>query len=58
VELDGAVVSRIVLQRRAGWTFVAIARALNEDGGETAHAGASWWPATVCKVVAIAEQPS
>lgn len=54
--LDGAVVSRIVSQRRAGWTFAAIAAALNEDGVETAHGGVRWWPATVRKVVVTVER--
>lgn len=50
--LPAYVVARIVNARRAGETFAAIAGALNADGVPTAQGGASWWPATVRKVLA------
>jgi hypothetical protein len=55
-QLDEAIVSRIVTRRRAGCTFAAIARALNEEGIATGHGGVRWWPATVRKVVLMREQ--
>ncbi len=53
-QLDDVVVSRVVSQRRSGWTFAAIAAALNDDGVATAHGGARWWPATVRKAFVAA----
>lgn len=54
--IDDRVVARIVRQRNSGWTFAAIAGALNADGIETVHGGARWWPATVRKILLHAER--
>ena len=56
LQLDEAVVSRIVALRQAGETFAAIAASLNEERVATAHGGARWWPATVRKVAGRGEQ--
>jgi hypothetical protein len=55
-QLSAEIVSRIVSQRRAGWTLAAIAAALNESDVATAHGGTRWWPATVRKVLTTAER--
>lgn len=49
--LPDAILSRIVEARRAGGSFGAIARDLNNDQVPTSQGGAQWWPATVKKVV-------
>ena len=46
------VVERIVRERREGSSLSAIADGLVADGVSTAQGGATWWPATIRKVLA------
>lgn len=50
--LPEAVICRIVAERREGKTLAAIGAGLESDGIATARGGASWYPATVRKVLA------
>ena len=56
-QLGAELVARIVSLRDAGWTFAAIATALNGEGVATVHGGVRWWPATVRKIVVNAPRP-
>jgi Recombinase len=49
--LPGPVVERIRLLYARGHGLAEIARALNQDGVPTAHAGRQWWPSTVRAVL-------
>ncbi len=49
--LPREVVQRIVLEREAGRTLQQIAAGLMADGIATGQGGASWWPATIAKVL-------
>jgi DNA invertase Pin-like site-specific DNA recombinase len=49
------VVERIVVAHKAGGTWSAIARELNDDGVPTAQGGRCWYPATV-RYVALADE--
>ena len=53
--LSADVVDRIVAARKAGNTWSAIARELDEDGVPTAQGGRRWYPATVRYVALSAE---
>ena len=50
--LPPEVVERIVRERREGSSLSAIADGLVADGVSTAQGGATWWPATIRKVLA------
>ena len=52
--LPTAVRERIVAEREAGRSFVAIAAALNAESVPTGQGGRQWWPATVRAVVKAA----
>jgi DNA invertase Pin-like site-specific DNA recombinase len=49
--LHGSVVASVMAWRLDGMTFRAIADRLNADGIRTAQGGATWYPATVRKVL-------
>jgi DNA invertase Pin-like site-specific DNA recombinase len=45
------IVARVVAERRAGRSLLAIARGLDADGVPTARGGARWYPTTVAKLL-------
>lgn len=49
--ISADVLSRMRVERAAGWSFERIARGLNDDGVPTAQGGARWYHSTVRKVL-------
>ena len=56
--LSADIVDRIVLARKSGATWAAIADELNDEGVPTAQGGKQWYPATVRHVANAAEARS